>query len=100
MSNASPFELSVVVAREEATDKTKNWKLDGSTHVLTVTHDTSVDEIKRQMEQRMGLPVHLQKLKFAARGVFLRDGETCAAVNLRQGDVLDLVRAQRGGKKK
>ena len=97
--NPSPFMLKVAVAKEEAGEKTKTWKLDGSTQEFEVENTTTVEELKQMIEARVGLPPNLQKLKHAVKG-FLKDKETCAYYNLRPVDVLELTRQQRGGKKK
>ncbi len=97
--NPSPFEIAVTVAREEASDKNKGWKLDGATHTFAVQNTTAVEELKQMLEIRVGLPPNLQKLKHVTKG-FLKDKDSLAFYNLRQGDVLELTRQQRGGKKK
>ncbi len=90
------FSLAVNVAMDE---NNKGWKLDGSTHTLEVEHSTTVEQIKQMLEVRVGLPPGLQKLKHATKG-FLKDKDTCAYYNFRQGDSIELTRQQRGGKKK
>jgi hypothetical protein len=95
----APYMLSVAVAKEEANEKNKGWKLDGATHVFQVDHATTIEEIKMMLEVRVGLPPNLQKLKHATKG-FLKDKDSCAFYNFRAGDVIELTRQQRGGKKK
>jgi hypothetical protein len=97
--NPAPYELAVTVAREEPNEKNKAWKLDGSTHSLSVRNDTTVEEVKQMLEVRTGLPPNLQKLKHATKG-FLKDKDSLAFYNLRAGDAVELTRQQRGGKKK
>lgn len=92
----SPFQLAVTVAQD---DNNKGWKLDGATHTFEVDHSTTVEQIKQMLEVRVGLPPTLQKLKHAVKG-FLKDKDSCAYYNFRGGDVIELTRQQRGGKKK
>lgn len=97
--NPGPIKLKIAVVSEEPTEKTKAWKLDGRIVEVEVACQTMVEQLKQRMESEIGLPINLQKLKHAAKG-FLKDKESCAYYNLVSGDVLELTRQQRGGKKK
>ena len=98
-SNPQPFSIVVNVANEEPNEKNKAWKLDGRTVSLSLDPSYSIEQVKQELEKEVLLPVNLMKLQHASKG-FLKNKETCAYYNLKEGESLELTRQQRGGKKK
>ena len=93
-----PFNLVVTVSRDEASDKNPEWKLDGQVINVSVEASTTIEELKQRLEADIGLPLNRIKLQHPSKG-FLKNRDSCAFYNLKDGDTLELTRQRRGGRK-
>ncbi|KIP10611.1 hypothetical protein PHLGIDRAFT_115368 [Phlebiopsis gigantea 11061_1 CR5-6] len=69
--------------------------LTGSVFVLLVKSEDTIESVKRQIEETVGLPTDQQRLIFAGRQ--LEDGHTLLECNIGVGATLHLVLRLRGG---
>ena len=77
------------------------WNFYGQIVSLTV-HVSSLTKAVKQELSRVhlnGMPPNKIQLKHAERGIFLKDGQSLAALNIGPGSTLELVPKSRGGRK-
>jgi ubiquitin len=70
-------------------------KADDGTMLMTVRESTSIESIKRMIQDEKGIPPDLQRLAFACKE--LEDGRTLADYNIDNASTLHLLLRLRGG---
>ncbi len=87
-----------VVCPGAAGSGSSDWKLHGQTVALSLPLSDTVSVIKARLHEETGMPPGKQKLQLES--IFLKDANSLAYYNIRQGAVLSLQVKERGGRKK
>jgi len=93
--NPSPVTMKVAVPNMP--DKPE-WKLEGQMLTVTLALTETVNSVKSQITEELGMPQGKQKLQHES--IFLKDANTLAYYNILPGTVLNLQLKERGGRKK